>query len=195
MTDFDPLDRLIKEAFARMTDGADPRRVTASVREKTAMRTERNTGGTMNHHKKLTVLLTATLALILLTTAAAAAVMAVQAIQARMHPKIDPPEERDGEIVQSYSMEIEEHSGSLILSDEVMAVLDALPPQGKDTELVTDAIAEGSAIPASSCSPSSMTSSTTSSGASASAGTAGERRGNSRTRTAGNRKKRLNCII
>ena len=147
MTDFDPLDRLVKESFARMTEGADPRRVTAFVREKIETETERNTGNMRTHHKTLTVLLAAALAVILLTTAAAAAVIAVQAVQARMRTEIEPPTEHEGEIVQSYSMEIEEHSGSQILSDEVMAALEALNPVGEDSTMTSQMIEEGSVIP------------------------------------------------
>ena len=143
MADFDPMDGYLKEAFARMTEGTDPDRVADSVRERIGFEKERNTGHTKRHRKRLTLLLAAAAALILLTTAAAAAVMAVQA---RMRAVIAEPEEHDGEIIQSYSMDIEEHSNNPILSDEVMEKLDAMPLPSTVGGMITDAIAEGSAL-------------------------------------------------
>ena len=148
MADFDPLDRRIRESFSRITECADPGRVTAAVRENLAGEKERSTenGMNMRRSKKLTVLLAAALTVILLTTAAAAAVIAVQAVQARMRAEITSTSEREGELIRSYRMNIEEHSGSLILSDEVMAVLDALAPPKKGTTNIAEAVRDGSAL-------------------------------------------------
>lgn len=140
MTDFDPLNERVKESFSRMTAGADPGRVTAAVREKIGSEKERNTGDRMRRPKKLTVLLAAVLAVILLTTAAAAAVMAVQA---RMRAEIPPIEEREGELIRTYQMEIEEPTDPPIIPDEVMAELEALPYPSKEGLFIDDAIAEG----------------------------------------------------
>ena len=147
MADFDPLDRRIRESFSRMTEGADPGRVTAAVREKIGFEKERKKGNTMKHPKKLTVILAAAAAVILLTTAAAAAVMAVQAVQAKMRADIPPAEKTEEGFIQSYSMEIEEHTGSLLLSDDVMAALNELSPRGENTEMNTDANAEAVIVP------------------------------------------------
>ncbi len=148
MADFDPLNNRIKESFSRMTAAADPGRVTAAVREKIGSEKERNTGDRMRRPKKLTVLLAAVLAVILLTTAAAAAVMAVQA---RMRVEAKPPEPvdfREGteEVMVSYDVKMEEHTGSLILSDEVMAAFEALNPRGEDSTMTSQMIEEGSVI-------------------------------------------------
>ena len=149
MADYDPLDRVMKEAFSHMTEGADPGRVTASVRERIGFEKERKKGNKMKRPKKLTVLLAAAAAVILLTTAAAAAVMAVQA---RMRIETKPPEpvefrEGEEEVMVYYDVKMEEHTGSLILSDEVMAAFEALNPRGEDSTMTTQFIEEGSVIP------------------------------------------------
>lgn len=102
--------------------------------EKTAERKRRRIGPAV---------LLAAAALILLSTAAAAAVIAVQA---KMRVVIAEPEESDGEIIQSYSMDIEEHSDASILSDEVREKLDAMPLPSQIGLMITDAIAEGAAL-------------------------------------------------
>ena len=84
----------------------------------------------MKRPKKLTVLLAAAAAVILLTTAAAAAVMAVQA---RMKIETKPPEPvefREGkeEVMVHYDVKMEEHTGSLILSDEVLTAFEEIAP-------------------------------------------------------------------
>jgi len=151
MADFDPLDRRIRESFSRITERADSGRVTAAVREKLAGEKERSTenGMNMRRSKKLTVLLAAALTVILLTTAAAAAVIAVQA---RMKIEIKPPvpvEFREGkeEYMVYHDVKTEEQTGSLILSDEVMATFESLNPRGEDSTMTTQLIDEGSVIP------------------------------------------------
>ena len=145
MADFDPLNRRIRESFSRMAEDADPGRVTAAVREKIEYEKVRKKGDTtMKRPKKLTVLLAAALAVILLTTAAAAAVMAVQA---RLRIETKPPEPaefREGkeEYMVHYDVKAEEHTGSLILSDEVMAAFEALNPRGEDSTMTSQMIEE-----------------------------------------------------
>lgn len=149
MADFDSLNDVVKETFSRMTEGTDPGRVAVSVRERIGFEKERNPGHTMRHRKRLTVLLAAAAALILLTTAAAAAVMAVQA---RMRIETKPPEPvefRQGkeEVMVCYDVTMEEHTGSLTLSDGVMAAFESLNPRGEDSETPSQYIEEGSVIP------------------------------------------------
>lgn len=146
MTDFD---REIKKALAGAAETCDPGRVKAAVRAAMISETERNTGTFMRKNKKLTFVLAAAAALILLSTAAAATVMAVQAAQAKIRAGSSSVEkaEKEGEYIVSYDIEIEEHTGSVVLSDEVMAALEALNPRGEDSSMVTELIAEGSVIP------------------------------------------------
>ncbi len=67
---------------------------------------------------------------------------------AKLKTEVMPEEERSrGDFISLYDVRVVEHEGSLVLSDAVMADLEALVPQGEESETVSQRIAEGSAIP------------------------------------------------